>query len=49
MKLVKSATEAYATFKEVYGHEYLSRTQMFEWFERCTDGFEMTKDGTGHR
>ncbi|KAJ8953138.1 hypothetical protein NQ318_017165 [Aromia moschata] len=36
--------EAYAILKEVFGHEYLSRTQVFEWFKRFKEGREMTKD-----
>ncbi|KAJ8942173.1 hypothetical protein NQ318_002846 [Aromia moschata] len=34
VKLGKTFTEAYAMLKEVYGNEYLSRTQVFELFKR---------------
>ena len=44
VKLGKSFTEAYAMLKEVYGNECLSRTQVFEWFERFKEGRETTED-----
>lgn len=44
VKLKKTATEAYAMLKEVYGNECLSRTQTFEWFKRFKEGRETTKD-----
>ncbi|KAJ8943434.1 hypothetical protein NQ318_015713 [Aromia moschata] len=44
VKLGKTFTEAYATLKEVYGNEFLSRTQVFEWFKRFKEGRETTED-----
>ncbi|KAJ8955411.1 hypothetical protein NQ318_003509 [Aromia moschata] len=44
VKLGKTFTEAYALLKEVYGNEYLSRTQVFEWFKRFKEGRETTED-----
>ncbi|KAJ8953153.1 hypothetical protein NQ318_017180 [Aromia moschata] len=40
----KTFTEAYAMLKEVYGNECLSRTQVFEWFQRFKEGRETTED-----
>jgi hypothetical protein len=37
-KLGKFATETYGLLMEVYGVEYLSRTQVFEWFKRYREG-----------
>ncbi|KAJ8940176.1 hypothetical protein NQ318_019385 [Aromia moschata] len=37
-------TEAYAMLKEVYGNEYLSRTQVFEWFKLFKEGRKTTED-----
>ncbi|KAJ8948678.1 hypothetical protein NQ318_004466 [Aromia moschata] len=44
VKLGKTFTEAYAMFKEVYGNECLSHTQVFEWFKRVKEGRETTED-----
>jgi len=33
IKLGKSATETYNLLTEVYGDQFLSRTQVFEWFK----------------
>ncbi|XP_025266745.1 protein GVQW3-like [Camponotus floridanus] len=44
VKLGKTATEAHAMLKEVYGSECLSRTQVFEWCKRFKEGREMTED-----
>ncbi|KAJ8941799.1 hypothetical protein NQ318_015924 [Aromia moschata] len=44
VKLGKTFTEAYAMLKEVYGNEYLSRTQIFVWFKRFKEGRETTED-----
>ncbi|KAJ8956287.1 hypothetical protein NQ318_015023, partial [Aromia moschata] len=40
----KLFTEAYGMLKEVYGNECLSRTQVFEWFQRFKEGRETTED-----
>ena len=40
MKLGKSATETYGLLKEVFRDECLSRTQVFEWFQRFREGRE---------
>ncbi|KAJ8943439.1 hypothetical protein NQ318_015719 [Aromia moschata] len=42
-KLEKTFTEAYAMLKEVYGHECLSHTQVFEWFKLSKEGRETTE------
>ena len=39
-KLGKSATETYNLLREVYGDQYLSRTQVFEWFKKFMEGRE---------
>ncbi|KAJ8962912.1 hypothetical protein NQ318_001323 [Aromia moschata] len=44
VKLGKTFTETYAMLKEVYWNEFLSRTQVFEWFKRFKDGCETTED-----
>ncbi|KAJ8955535.1 hypothetical protein NQ318_001365 [Aromia moschata] len=44
VKLGKTFTEVYAILKEVYGNEYLCRTQVFEWFKRFKEGHETTED-----
>ncbi|UYV76312.1 hypothetical protein LAZ67_13003334 [Cordylochernes scorpioides] len=44
VKLGKTATEAYAMLKEVYGNECLSRTQVLEWFKRFKERHETTED-----
>ncbi|KAJ8933701.1 hypothetical protein NQ318_012255 [Aromia moschata] len=44
VKLGKTFTEAYAMLKEVYGKEFLSRTQVFEWFKQFKEGRETTED-----
>ena len=43
-KLGKSATETYGLLKEVYGHDCLSRTRVFEWFKRFKEGREDIED-----
>ena len=43
-KLVKSATETYNLLTEVYGDQYLSRTQVFEWFKKFKEGREYVGD-----
>jgi len=40
VKLGKTATEAHAMLKEVYGSECLSRTQVLELFKRFKEGHE---------
>jgi len=40
VKLGKSSTEMYDLLKKVYGDECLSRTQVFEWFNRFKEGRE---------
>jgi hypothetical protein len=37
-KLGKFATETYGLLMEVYGDEYVSRTQVFVWFKRFKEG-----------
>ena len=44
VKLGKSATETYDLLKKVYGNEFLSRTQIFEWFKRFKEGREEIRD-----
>jgi len=44
VKLRKSATKTYDLLKKVYGDEYLSRTQVFEWFKRFKGGREEIGD-----
>ena len=44
LKLGKSATETYHFLKKVYGDEWLSRTQVFEWFKRFKEGREEIGD-----
>jgi hypothetical protein len=34
VRIGKSATETYGLLKKVYGHECLSHTQIFKWFNR---------------
>jgi hypothetical protein len=41
VRIGKSTTETYDLLKKVYGDEYLSRTQVFEWFK---EGREETRD-----
>ncbi|KAJ8950431.1 hypothetical protein NQ318_003707 [Aromia moschata] len=36
--------EAYAMLKELYGNEYLSRRQVFEWFKRFKEGRVTAED-----
>ncbi|KAJ8939666.1 hypothetical protein NQ318_006188 [Aromia moschata] len=43
VKLGRTFTEAYAMLQEVYGKEFLSRTQVFEWFKRFKEGRETTE------
>jgi len=43
-KLRKSATETYNLLTEVYGDQYLSRTQVFEWFKKFKEGREYAED-----
>ncbi|GFS88083.1 protein GVQW3 [Trichonephila clavipes] len=43
-KLEKNATETYNLLKEVYGSEFLSRAQVFEWFKRFKDGRQDVED-----
>lgn len=42
--LGKTATEGHAIFKEVYGHEWLSRTHAFKWFKMFRELREMTEN-----
>jgi len=44
VKLGKSATGTYDLLKKVYDDECLSRTQVFEWFERFKEGREEIGD-----
>ena len=44
IKLGKSATETYNLLTEVYGDQCLSRTQVFEWFKKFTEGREYVGD-----
>jgi len=44
LKLRKSATETHNLLKKVYGDECLSRTQVFEWFEKFKEGREEIGD-----
>ncbi|KAJ8956999.1 hypothetical protein NQ318_012165 [Aromia moschata] len=44
VKLEKTFTEDYAMLKAVYGNDYLSRTQVFEWFKRFKQGRETTEN-----
>ncbi|KAJ8951897.1 hypothetical protein NQ318_019875 [Aromia moschata] len=44
VKLGKTFTEAYAMSKESYGHECLTRSQVFEWFKRFKEGRETTAE-----
>jgi len=44
VKLRKSATEAYDLLKKVYGNDFLSRTQVFEWFKMFKEGREEVGD-----
>lgn len=44
VKFGKTGTEAYVMFKEVYdGYEWLSHTQVFEWFKSFTSGEKRPK------
>ena len=44
VKLGKSTTETYDSLKRVYGDEYLSHIQVFEWFKRFKEGREEIRD-----
>ena len=44
VKLAKSATETYDLLKKFYGDECLSRTQVFELFNRFKEGWEEIGD-----
>ena len=44
VQLGKSAAETYDLLKKVCGDECLSRTQVFEWFERFKKGREEIRD-----
>lgn len=44
MLLFKIDTKAYAMLKEVYAHEFLEHTQVFECFKRLNKGRKTTED-----
>ena len=44
VKLKKSATECYQLLKEVFGDNTLSRTRVFEWHRRFSEGREEVED-----
>lgn len=48
LKLEKPDIEVYDMLKEVRGHKYFSRTQVFDWFERFKERRDTTEVNARH-
>lgn len=42
--MIQTITEAHALLKQVYSYEFLSHTQVFEWFKQLKEKWEEIED-----